>query len=239
MPPFWVVWPLRKAALVPAGECVYVSAEAMHGAYRHGLIPSLFDDAVAISAVALGAAVGSFDLTKRVVASVLPAKTPRRPGSSTVAWSSAIASGSGILVLRELFFAPPVVPGPALPVDASVPLVVRLRNAGMIAAHAVLHYPYAFRFTGAFAAGSAAAVAYVLADRAFNATSRSRPVTSAKESQTPPSDDSDTEMAATVFAGGSEPGRTLSGAEETLSVTPEELDGQGSVVKYADDPYER
>lgn len=104
----------------------------------------------------------------------------------------------------------------------------------MIATHAVLHYPYAFRFTGAFAAGSAAAVAYVLADRAFNATSRSRPVAAAKESRNPPSDDTDTDEAE-----GAEPGRTLGGTEGALSVTPEELDGQGTVVKYADDPYER
>jgi hypothetical protein len=218
MPPFWITWPLRKAALVPV---------------------------VAIGAAALGAAVGAFDLTRRAVSVVLPVRK-RRPGTSAVAWSAAAVSGGGVLVLRELFFAPNVIPPPALPVDASVPLPARLRNAGIVAAHTVLHYPYAFRFTGAFAAGAAAAAALVVAEKVFNAGAGNggadpAPLTAGSRghpSAPTVADDHFGNPTAAVL-GPSEAAAGLQPDDAALAEDLAELDGKGTVVKYSDDPYER
>lgn len=220
MPPFWITWPLRKAALVPV---------------------------VAIGATALGAAVGAFDLTRRAAAAVLPVRS-RRPGTVAVAWSAAAVSGGGVLVLREVFFAPPVIPPPSLPVDVSVPLPSRLRNAGIVAAHTVLHYPYAFRFTGAFAAGAAAALAFVVAEKAFNARGNAAElrVPGAGNSQggakaSPATDEQVDDSIAAVFesspAAGPQPGTAA--VDSDVAEELAELDGKGTVVKYSDDPYER
>jgi hypothetical protein len=141
-----IVWPLRKAAVLPA---------------------------IAIGAVVLGGTVGAFNMTHRVLSLVFPVRV-RKSGSGAVAWSAAIASGSGVIAIRELFFRPPIAPPPALPVDASLPFAVRLKNAGLLAAHTVANYPYTFRMTSAMAAGSIAAVAFVIAERFYNADAAAR-----------------------------------------------------------------
>lgn len=142
IPPLWLLlWPLRQAAVIPA---------------------------VLIGSVVFGGAVGAFDLSRRVTSLAFPVRT-RRSGTRTVAWSAAITAGGGIVAIREFLFRPPTIPPPGLPVDASVPLVTRLKHASIISMHTVVHYPYVFRFTNAMLAGGIAGVAYVAAERMFNA----------------------------------------------------------------------
>lgn len=226
MAPFWIVWPLRKAAAVPA---------------------------VAIGAAALGAAVGSFDLTRSLTSMVVGRSRTSRRGTTFVATSAALGIGAGVVALREALFAPLVVPPPVLPIDGQVSMAMRIQNASIIAAHVVKHYPYRFRFTNAFVAGAAAAVAYVASEKLYNSgsTASSRPVPSstpaAAAAAASPVDSSDADTRTTLFsevvpsqeaplkAASSSPASLDPATTEILA----ELDGVGTVVKYSDDPYER
>jgi hypothetical protein len=163
VPPWWLLWPLRKAALLPA---------------------------VGITFAAAGGALGSFDLAKKLSKAVLPsdptlpagtkkaggggkggsAADPRPP---LIVYLSSAAGAAAVVAVRELMFAPVVPPAPVLPVDGSVPMQARLRNAAVMALHTVVHYPYQFRFTTSFVAGTAGGVLFTLAERFFVAPASS------------------------------------------------------------------
>jgi hypothetical protein len=94
----------------------------------------LFGAAIAIGVGAVGAAIGSYDLTRRGLSFVVPATkdSAKRKYSDLVASSSAIAVAGTVLGLREFLFKPYVPKPPALPLD-NVGLMVSLRNAGVSA----------------------------------------------------------------------------------------------------------
>ena len=225
MPPFWVTWPLRKAAVIPA---------------------------VAIGAIAVGATAGAFDLTYRSASLVLSPKT-RRNGTALVSWSAALISGSGILAIRELVFAPSVVPPPKLPLDSSVPLPARARNAGIVMMHTVMHYPYQFRFTNAFVVGVAAALAYAVAERAYNtggsAVLKDGSANSGASVKNPASiptsqvEDVCEEDTAAVFTESVRPSFDSSESSRQLnrvaSLPEEDVCGTDGSVSYTGDPYEQ
>ena len=101
-----LLWPLRKAAVIPAAL---------------------------LSSLALGAAFGSFDLARKGTRLLLPHSTSKRSGTDAVAAASAATVAGGMLTLRELLFAPRAVPLPALRVDgAAQHLGERLRNASVL-----------------------------------------------------------------------------------------------------------
>jgi hypothetical protein len=138
--PAWLLWPLRKAAIIPVVGITLGAASALYG---------------------------SFDLSRRVLAFAAPPHQPRRTGSNAVAYSAAAALAGTVIGAREMLFKPVIPQAPDLPLDG-VPLQVRLRNASVLAMHAVVNYPYRFRFGTSFAAGVAGAVGYVVADRLYN-----------------------------------------------------------------------
>ena len=136
---FILLWPLRQAALVP----VFL-----------------------ISATAAGAAYGSLDRPRRVGAGVAARAAPRRagapPASAAASTAAALTAAAGVVSVREAVWAPRVPPPPALAVDAG-PVLARLRNAAALFRHAIVAYPWAFRFRSAFAAGVAGGVAWTVA----------------------------------------------------------------------------
>ena len=141
--PWFVLWTLRKAAVIPA---------------------------IGIGAVALGSSIGSFDLTYKVVSLVLP--PPRKPQSGTkyVAASAAVAAGGIVVAIRELLpgFRPNIPPPPNVAPPDFTPQ--GLKRAYALALHSVVNYPYKHRFTSFFIAGVAGGIAYLLAERAYNAS---------------------------------------------------------------------
>ena len=79
MPPWPLVWALRKVALVP------------------GLV---------ITAAALGGAYGAFDMSRRIVGLVLPPPTkPRRKGTAALSTLAAGMGGAAFVAARETLFA--------------------------------------------------------------------------------------------------------------------------------------
>lgn len=137
--PWWLLWPLRSAALVPV---------------------------VAVTTVVVGSAVGTFDLARKVVGASLSRPAKPRKYTGVVALGSAAAVAGAVVAVRETVFKPFVPPPPACP--ENVPFDARVRNAAAAAAHAFAHYPYGFRFNTAMLAGAAAGAAYAGAASAFN-----------------------------------------------------------------------
>jgi hypothetical protein len=120
----------------------------------------------AVSTVALGAAWGSFDLSRRTVAMLLPPAGSPRPGSSFVAGGASCTVGALIVALREVLFSPAPVAAPALP-PAGAPLAQRLQGAALLARHGLLHYPYKFRFLSALVAGAGSGATWAVVDGAY------------------------------------------------------------------------
>jgi hypothetical protein len=137
-----ILWPLRKAALLPAAV---------------------------LGGAALGAAYGSYDLSRRAACAVIPLPPPgaERPGSEPFATFTALSFTALLVAAREAVFAPAPVPTPLLPVDAG-PWLARLRNAAALVSHHTRHYPLRFRFYTAFIAGCVGGVSYPLALSLFN-----------------------------------------------------------------------
>lgn len=103
MVPWFIAWPLRKAAILPIAG---------------------------ISFAALGAAYGSFKITKNAVLVMAPLPKGKKPstGSTWTASAAALTFAGAIVGIRELAFAPKMPPSPDLPIEG-VPLQVQLRNA--------------------------------------------------------------------------------------------------------------
>jgi hypothetical protein len=108
MVPWYIGLPLRKAATIPV---------------------------IGISVAMLGAAYGSYDLTRRFITIPFPSsKTPPKTSFLNPLFSYA---GTGILTVlvvtaRERFLAPTVPKPPNLPLE-DVPLEIRIKNATTIA----------------------------------------------------------------------------------------------------------
>ena len=137
-----LLWPVRKAALLPA---------------------------VVLGGAALGAAYGSFDLSRRAASAVvaLPRAGAERPGTAPFAAFTSLTFTTLVVAAREAMFAPAPVPTPLLPVDAG-PWLQRLRNAASLVRHHTRHYPLKFRFFTAFFAGSVGGVSWPLAEAFYN-----------------------------------------------------------------------
>ena len=107
--PFLLSWPLRKAALIPVA---------------------------AISACAVGAAFGSFDLSRRATALLLPsgAEAQQRPYTTLVSSVAATGVAAAIVSVREVLLAPAPVPPLVLPTGPSVAAMQRIRNGVAVAA---------------------------------------------------------------------------------------------------------
>ncbi len=147
MPPFTAIllWPLRKAAVLPA---------------------------IAIGSLAAGAAFGSYDLSRRAASALVAAPAPpaqQRGGTGSFAAAASLTVTALVVAAREALFAPAPVPSPRLPLDDSVPLAQRLRNAARLVVHHTRHYPLRFRFTTAFVAGAVGGFVHPLAVAHFNA----------------------------------------------------------------------
>lgn len=95
-----LLWPLRKAAVIPAAL---------------------------LSATAIGAAFGTFDLSRRSVSTLIP-RHGIRAGTDSVSAAAAALSAGTVLAVREMLFAPRAVAPPHLPLEG-VPMRTRLSNA--------------------------------------------------------------------------------------------------------------
>jgi hypothetical protein len=137
-----LLWPVRKAALLPA---------------------------VVLGGAAVGAAYGSFDLSRRAACTVvtLPPAGAERPGTAPFAAFTSLTFTTLVVAAREAMFAPAPVPTPLLPVDSG-PWLQRLRNAASLVRHHTRHYPLRFRFFTAFFAGSVGGVSWPLAEAFYN-----------------------------------------------------------------------
>jgi hypothetical protein len=118
-----------------------------------------------VSAVALGAAFGSFDLTRRAVASLFPPAGRARRGAVYVNAGASLTVASFLLAIREVVFLPAFVPPPAVPLGG--PSLERLRGAARVARHTLRHYPYKFRFLSACLAGVGGGATWAWVDRAY------------------------------------------------------------------------
>lgn len=143
-----LMWPVRKVALLPA---------------------------VVLGGAAVGAAYGSFDLSRRAACAVvtLPPPADERPGSAPFAAFTSLTFTTLVVAAREAIFAPAPVPTPLLPVDAG-PWLQRLRNAASLVRHHTRHYPLRFRFFTAFFAGCVGGVSWPLAMAYYNSGGQRR-----------------------------------------------------------------
>lgn len=121
--------------------------------------------AATVSAIALGAAFGSFDLTRRCFSFAFPPHGTPRPHAALVAGGASLTVASALVAIREALFAPARVPPPAVP--AGGPLLARLRSAALLSQHVVRTYPYKFRFLNAFFAGVSGGATWAAVDRAY------------------------------------------------------------------------
>jgi hypothetical protein len=104
MPPPWLVLlPLRKAAAVPA---------------------------LLVTGAAVGAAYGTFDLSRRFTAIFVG--RPRHGATPPPAWAAAGVAAAAVTAFRERFLAPAVPKPPVLPLEG-VPMDIRLRNLMVLA----------------------------------------------------------------------------------------------------------
>lgn len=142
--PAWLLWPLRKAALIPA---------------------------IALTMGSIAASVGAINATTRllhVFVRVPPTGDgKRRRGTDVMALTAAASTATGVTAFRELFLRPRAPAAVALPID-NVSFVTRLANAGHAMAHYLFHWPYRFRFYSILHAGCSAAVAFVATERMMN-----------------------------------------------------------------------
>ena len=101
---FILMWPLRQAATIPA---------------------------LIITTTVLGAAWGSFDLSRRFTVAIVPRRAGAPPPSAVLCSATAMTCGGAVLWIREGLFAPRVIPPPALSIDVG-PLMTRAANAATI-----------------------------------------------------------------------------------------------------------
>lgn len=143
-----LLWPLRKAAVVPA--LLFTSA-------------------------AVGAAYGSFDLSRRLALAFVEVPERKREKDGTVAFAlfTSLTFTGLVVAAREALFAPAPVPTPLLSVDSG-PLLQRLSNAGRLMQHHTVHYPLRFRFMTAFVSGCVGGMAYPIAVNFFNSSELQR-----------------------------------------------------------------
>lgn len=141
MAPFaaFLLWPLRKAAVVPIAL---------------------------ISAAAGGACWGAYELTRMSVHIIAP--PPRRPrdGTAAIGVGAALGAGGAITAISRVALRPLTPPYVGEPADLSLR---GLRSAAGAVRHTLVTYPYRWLVLTVFAAGSAAGVAQVFAERAYNA----------------------------------------------------------------------
>jgi hypothetical protein len=141
MVPWFITWPLRKVATLPA---------------------------FGILIVGTGAAVGSFQLTRTVSALALRAPTSNEPWAqlttvdTSLAWLSAAGFSAIVVAGREILFKPTMPPYPAewSLLAKSDSLATRLELARLQLSHQAKNYPYRFRIVTAFVAGAAGGLAY-------------------------------------------------------------------------------
>ena len=138
MAPLWILWPLRKAATIPIAI---------------------------ISSVGFGAAWGSYELTQGVFHTILPAPRKPREWTQTVAMTTAIFIGAGVVGFSRSFLRPAI---PPYVVHADDVSLRSLRDAAGAARYAVINYPYRWLSVTVFASGAAAGLGHVLTERAWN-----------------------------------------------------------------------
>jgi hypothetical protein len=138
-----LLWPLRKAALLPAAV---------------------------LSSAAFGAAYGSYDLSRRAMSALvpLPAQGAERPGTTPFSLFTSFTFTCLVVAAREALLAPAPIPTPLLPVDSG-PFLQRLRNSALLVRHHTLAYPVRFRFMTAFVAGCVGGCAQPVAVAYYNA----------------------------------------------------------------------
>lgn len=153
----WLLWPLRKVAIIPA---------------------------VGLTVAAVGAVYGSFELTTGLLHLVVrvPQYTvkelriqgrerieqARKAGTDAAAYSSAASTAGGLLVLGELFFKPKMPQPPTFTPVPGQSVMLSAQQKWALWKHFLLHYPYIFRLSSLFSAGAAAGLAYVLTEKAIN-----------------------------------------------------------------------
>ena len=137
-----LLWPVRKAALLPAAV---------------------------LGGVAVGAAFGSYDLSRRAACSfiALPSDIEARPGTQAFSLFTSLSFTTLLVAAREALFAPAPVPAPLLPLESG-PILQRLRNAAALVRHHTIHYPLRFRFATAFVAGCVGGISYPVSIAYYN-----------------------------------------------------------------------
>lgn len=126
--------------------------------------------AMILGGTAVGAAFGSFDLSRRAVSLLVPLPGPGKERHGTFSFASGLSfsTSMAIVAAREAMFSPVVVPPPVYPSGSNVPLFTQISNGFKVMAHTVRHYPIRFRFATAFVAGVAGGVSWPLYVSYFN-----------------------------------------------------------------------
>jgi NADH:ubiquinone oxidoreductase subunit 6 (subunit J) len=141
-----LLWPLRKAAIIPS---------------------------VAVLSGIVFAYVGAADISYTVSKILLPSKhsgTQKTDanGTQAVASSVALSLSAAIVTVRELYFKPAIAAPPTPPAAASQSFTAQMSSATASMKHFLQTYPYKFRFTSVVVAGAVAGSTYRATEVAFN-----------------------------------------------------------------------
>jgi len=139
--PWYILWPLRKAAIIPV---------------------------VVLTVGVTGASFGSFDLARRGLGAFMPSAKKERKLTRVVAGGAAVTAMGAAVVVREALFPPHVPAPPSLGLSGSLPLAQLIRNATATALHVVVNYPFSHRFTTSFVAGTSGGLVYAVAAYLYN-----------------------------------------------------------------------